>query len=116
MEKIHQNLYKKSFDITKKRHVRKFDELTTSSKVTKSATNIIHKKKLVINLSSRQLTHIETVFLAKGLNFLITSKIPLDKDIIATTEDAVKDLKKEEVDTIRAKISLKLRNFKPNKG
>ena len=63
VEKIHQNLYKKSFEITKRRHVRKFDELTSSSKVTKKANNTIDKKKLVINLSSRQLTHIETDFL-----------------------------------------------------
>ena len=69
VENIHQNLYKKSFEITKRRHVRKFDELTSSSKVTKNDNNIIDKNKLVINLSSRQLTHIETDFLAKGLNF-----------------------------------------------
>ena len=44
--------------------------------------------------SSRQLTHIETDLLAKGLNFSITSKTLSNKDIIATTEDAVKDLEK----------------------
>ena len=27
VEMIHQNLQKKSFDLTKKRHIRKFDEL-----------------------------------------------------------------------------------------
>ena len=67
-----------------------------------SATNITDKKKLVINMSSRQLTHIETDLLAKGLNFSITSKTLPNKDIIATVEDAVKDLEKEEVNTIRA--------------
>ena len=66
VENIHQNLYKKSFEITKRRHVRKFDELTSSSKVTKKANNIIDKKKLVINPSSRQLTHIENRFSRKG--------------------------------------------------
>ena len=54
-------------------------------------------------MSSRQLTHIETDLLAKGLNFSITSKTLPNKDIIATVEDAVKDLEKEEADTIRAK-------------
>ena len=53
-------------------------------------------------MSSRQLTHIETDLLAKGLNFSITSKTLPNKDI-ATVEDAVKDLEKEEADTIHAK-------------
>ena len=38
-----------------------------------------------------------------------------NKDIIATAEDAVKDLEKEEADTIRAKLSLTLQNSKPPK-
>ena len=65
--------------------------------------------------SSRQLTHIETDLLAKGLNFSITSKTLPNKDIIATVEDAAKDLEKEEADTIRAKVSLTLQNSKPPK-
>ena len=113
--KIHENSYKKSFDLTKKRHVRKFDELIRKSKVTQSATNITDKKKWVINMSPRQLTHTETDLLVKGLNFSITSKILPNKDIIATIEDAVKDLEKEEADMICAKISLPLENSKPPK-
>ena len=54
----------------------------------------------------RQLTHIETDLLAKGLNFSITSKTLPNKDIIATVQDAVKDLGKEEAHTIRAKVTL----------
>ena len=106
VEKIHENSYKKSFELTKKRHIRKFNELINKNKVTQSATNITDKKKWVINMSSRQLTHIETDLLAKGLNFSVTSKTLPNKDIIATVEDAVKDLEKEEADTIRAKVSL----------
>ena len=105
IEKIHENSYKKSFELTKKRHIRKFNELISKNKVTQSATNITDKKKWVINMSSRQLTHIETDLLAKGLNFSITSKTLPNKDIVATIEDAVKDLEKEEADTIRAKVS-----------
>ena len=56
--------------------------------------NITDKKKWVINMSSRQLTHIETDLLVKGLDFSITSKTLPNKDIIATIKDAVKDLKK----------------------
>ena len=63
-------------------------------------------------MSSRQLTDIETNLLGKGLNFWITSKTQPNKDIIATTEDAVKDLQ-EEPNTICAKISLTLENSKP---
>ena len=47
-------------------------------------------------MSSRQLTHIETDLLAKVLNFSITSKTLPNKYIIATIEDPVKDLEKEE--------------------
>ena len=92
VEKIHQNLYKKSFDLTKKRHIRKFDKLIDKNKVTQSATNITDKKKWAINMSSRQLTHIENDLLVKDLNFSVTSKTLPNKDIIATIEDAVKDL------------------------
>ena len=65
VEKIHQHLHKKSFDLTKKRHMRKFDELTSRNKVTQSTTNKTEKKKWVINMSSRQLTHIETNFFSQ---------------------------------------------------
>ena len=115
VEKIHENSYKISFDLTKKRHIRKSDELFSKNKVTQSATNITDKKKWVINMSSRQLTHIKTDLLGKGLNFSITSKTLPNKDIIATTENAVKDLEKEESDTISAKVSLTLQNSKPTK-
>ena len=98
--------------ITKKRHIRKFDELINKNKVSQSATNVTDKKKWVISMSSSQLTHIDTDLFAKSLNFSITSKTLPNKDILANIEDAVKDLEKEEVDTIHAKISLTLQNFK----
>ena len=69
VEKIHENSYKKSFELTKKRHIRKFNELISNNKVTQSATNITDKKRWVINMSSRQLTHIETDLLTNSLNF-----------------------------------------------
>ena len=115
VEKIHQNSYKKSFELTKKRHIRKLNELISKIKVIQSATNIANKKKWVINMSSRQLNHIETDLLEKGLNFSITSKKLPNKDIIVTIEHAVKDLEKEEADTIRAKVSLTFQNSKPPK-
>ena len=46
-------------------------------------------------MSSRQLTHIETDLLTKGLNFSIISNTLPNKDIIATVEDVVKDLEKQ---------------------
>ena len=42
----------------------------------------------------------------KGLNFSIASKTLPNKNIIATIEDAVKDLEKEQADTICAKVTL----------
>ena len=74
VEKIHENLYQKSFELTEKRHIRKYHELISKNKVIQSGTNVVDKKKWVINISSRQLTHIKTDLLAKGLNFSITSK------------------------------------------
>ena len=63
------------------------------------------KKTWVISISSRQLPQFETDLPAKGLIFSINSKTLLNKDIIATVEDAVKNLQKEEIDTICPKIS-----------
>ena len=80
------------------------------NKITQTTTNITDKKKWVINISSRQLTHIETDPLEKGLNFSITSKTLPNRDIIAAIEDAVKNLEKKKVDTIRAKVILTLQN------
>ena len=57
-------------------------------------------------MSSIKLTHIETNRLAKDLNFLITSKTVPNKNITVTVEDALKELEKEEADTIQTKISL----------
>ena len=79
VEKIHENSYKKSFELTKQRHIQKFNELISKNKVTQSATNITDKKKRVINMSSRQLAHIETDLLAKGL---ITSQLLLKHCLI----------------------------------
>ena len=110
VEKIHENSYKKSFDLARKRHILKFDELIRKNKITQTATNITDKKKWVINMSSRQLAHIETNPLEKGLNFSITSKTLPNKDIIAAIEDAVKNLEKKKADTIRAKVLLTLQN------
>ena len=115
VEKIHENSHKKSFGLTKTRHIRKVNELISKNKGTQSATNATDKMKWVINMSSRQLTLIETDLFAKDLNFPITCKTLPNKYIIATIEDAVKDLEKEKVDTISAKVSLILQNSKPPK-
>ena len=115
VEKIHENSYKKSFELTKKRHIRKFNELINKNKVTQSATNITDKKKWVINMSSRQLTHIETNLLAKGLNFSITSKTLPNEDIIATVEYAYQLLKKDPTSKIKTKTLKQLKVLKDNK-
>ena len=54
----------------------------------------------------------KTDLLTKCFNLSITSKTLANKDMIATIEDAVKDLEKEQADTIRAKVSLTLQNSK----
>ena len=50
VENVHENLYKKSFELTKKRHIRKFNELISKNKITQSATNIADKKNWVVNI------------------------------------------------------------------
>ena len=74
VEKIHEISYKKSFDLTKKREIQKFDDLIRRRKGTHSADNMADKKKWVVNLSSRQLSKFETDLLAKGHNFSTASK------------------------------------------
>ena len=44
VEKIHENSYKKSFELAKKRHIRKFNELISKNKGTH--TNMTDKKKM----------------------------------------------------------------------
>ena len=83
------------------------------NKVIQSATNITAKKKKVINVFQTINPYNNKV---KGLNFSVTSKTLLNKDIIAALEDAVKNFEKEEADTIRAKISLTFQNSKPPKN
>ena len=63
-------------------------------------------------MCSTQLSLFETNLLAKGLGVSITSETLPIKDI-TTIEDAVKYLRKEEADTICAKISLTIQNSKP---
>ena len=67
----------------------------SNNKVTQSDANLTDKKKWLINMFSRQLTHIVSDLLVKGLYFLISSKTLPNEDMIATIEDAVKDLEKE---------------------
>ena len=54
---------------------------------------------------------IETDLFANALNFSITSKALLNKDIIATVENVVKDLEKEEATTIRATLHFSYLSF-----
>ena len=89
--------------------------MVIKNKVTQSATNITDKKKWVINMSSRQLIHIETNLLAKGLSFSITSKTLPNKDIIATIEYAYQLLKKDPTSKIKTKTLKQLKVLKDNK-
>ena len=61
VEKIHKNSYKKSFELTKKRHIRKFNELISKNRVTQSATNITDKKQCQRRKQQRKinLLHVE---------------------------------------------------------
>ena len=77
---------------------------------TETANNITNKKQCVINMPPRQLAHIQSNHLIKGLNFSITSKSLPNKHIIATIEHPVRDFEREETDTVCAKISLVLQN------
>ena len=67
--------------------------MINKNKVTQSTFNIMDKKKWVINMSSRQLTSIETDLPTKDLYLSITLETLRNKDI-ATIEDTIKDLEK----------------------
>ena len=54
------------------------------------------------------LSQIETNFLAKGLNFAVSSKKFPNKDVIVTSEDVAKYLEKGHSDTIYAQKNLAL--------
>ena len=41
---FHQNSYKKSFELTKKRHIPRFDKLISKNKIKYSVTNIKSKE------------------------------------------------------------------------
>ena len=88
----------------KSRYIRKFDKLFSKNKVTQSVSNLADKK-LVINMSSRQLTHLATDVLAEGIKLPFASKIRPNKEIIDAVEGAAKALVREEADIICAKIS-----------
>ena len=74
VEKINENSYKKSFEITKQTHIQKFQELISKNKVTQSATNIADKKKWVINMSSRQLTIPKAIVSPRALTYQLLLK------------------------------------------
>ena len=61
-------------------------------------------------MSFRKLTGIETDLLAKCLNFSLSSKTMPNKDIIATIEDVVKSLEKEEMKITTPRILPRFRN------
>ena len=72
-------MYKKSFNLTKKRHIQKINELISRNTVTQSAPNITDQNKWLINMSSRQLTHIETNLSQRALTSQLLLKCCLIK-------------------------------------
>ena len=83
--------------------------MISKNKGKNNITNM-RSKEIGYYLSSRQLFQSKADLLAKGLNFSITSKTLPNNGIIVTVEDVVKDLEKEEADTIRVKRSVTLQN------
>ena len=69
---VHEHSYKESFELTKKRHLRKFNELVSKNKVTQSATNITYKKKWIINMSSRPI--LKPIFSQRALTSQLLQK------------------------------------------
>ena len=68
LEKIHNSLYKKPFDLTKKKHTQKFNELISKKNGSRKRQKKQIKRNGLLNISQRQLTQIKTDLLAKGLN------------------------------------------------
>ena len=88
-------------------------QLKSRIKTERSKIILQHAGKLLLQerlLSFRKLTRIETDLLAKCLNFSLSSKTMPNKDIIATIEDVVKSLEKEEMKITTPRILPRFRN------
>ncbi|XP_057290838.1 uncharacterized protein LOC130613523 [Hydractinia symbiolongicarpus] len=97
----------------KDRHLKKFNKI--NDRFNDDAQTGIDKSKWIVNLSNRQLTTEETNLLSKGMNFCMTPASLPKKEIVAKVEEAIKDLPKEEADTVRSKVSLTLQKSKTPK-
>ena len=97
----------------KERQRKKFDNLM-QGKRWGQRTNL-DKNRLVVNLSSQQLTEAQRDVLALGLNFATAPKrIPVE-DIIARTEQTARRLNEKDGQTLREEVQRCLREAKPPK-
>ena len=99
---------------TKHRHNHKFDALVHFEKNHSRAhrRRQWYQERLVVNLSSKQLTESQTAVLARGLNFApAPSAVPM-RHIIANVEQALRLIPKQSADNTRLKIASLLRDPK----
>ena len=97
----------------KERQRKKFDN-RMQGKRWRQRTNL-DKNRLVVNLSSQQLTEAQRDVLALGLNFATSPKrIPVE-DIIARTEQTARRLSEKDEQTLREEVQRCLREAKPPK-
>ena len=94
----------------KERQRKKFDCLMLSKRQRQRET--LNKDRLVVNLSSQQLTKAQCNVLALGLNFATAPKRVPVVDIIARTEQTTRGLNEKDDQTIREEVQHCLREAK----
>jgi hypothetical protein len=110
-----------AFETTKGKQRNKFDRLVKNHHDHKDRNiggmTTVDKKRWVINKSQRTLTPAETSLLEKGLNYAITPKKPLLKDVIITSEEACHSMQDPtQKELLRAEVVRCLKHSKPIKS
>ena len=98
---------------SKERQRKKFDCLMLSKRQRQRET--LNKDRLVVNLSSQQLTESQHDVLVLGLNFATAPKRVPVEDIIARTEQTARRLNEKDGQTLREEVQRCLREAKKPK-
>ncbi|VDP75263.1 unnamed protein product, partial [Schistosoma mattheei] len=105
--------------ITKRRQMRKFEQMFKHPSKSNNDENKIKSKeldinKIVVNLSDRQLNQHELSILKKGLNFNMNRTRISASEIIPLIEPVLSNVPDDQANSLRFKIAAAILNQKPN--
>ena len=110
---LRQSVQEKEGLKTKEQQKRKFDRLLCKQrKHQDSHRNRKVSDRVVVNLSSKELTESQRSILAKGLNFAISPREIPTRHIVANVESAIRVLPQRSAEDVRLRIAHLLRNAK----